>query len=149
MRLSTNAPPNTRVQRTRSSASPLRSPLTRRPQGMSTSVGAWPSRLSVRWAFLIGLLIVAISLPVSAAALGAFRIVTAVVPRQKFEVVVPAALGVAILLHFGIFMALAWLIHRVLQSRPASVRSKAMIATALVYTIAMCVIFLMLPAGAS
>jgi len=114
---------------------------------MSISIGAWPSWISVRSAFLLGLVVVAVSFPVSVAFIAAFRMVLAVIPRQQFRIAVPAALGVAILLHFGVFSTAAWLVHRASRSQPSAVRAKAMLILAFAYTVAVFVAFLIVPFG--
>jgi hypothetical protein len=114
---------------------------------MNISIGVWPSWISVRSVFLLGLVVVAVSFPFSVAFIAAFRMVLAVIPRQEFRIAVPMALGVAILLHFGVFSTVAWLVHRALRSQPSAARAKAMMILAFLYTVAVFVAFVIVPIG--
>ena len=111
------------------------------------SIGALTSWLSPRKAFLIGLLVVTISFPFSVAFVAAFHLIFAAAPHLEFRRAVPTALVAAVLVHFGVFGGIAWLVHRALWRRPNITQVKALIIAAFLYTVAMFIAFVMNPYG--
>ncbi len=95
-------------------------------------------------AFLIGLAVVVVSFPFSVAWLAAFHLLIALNPHLGgMGQVFLMALGVATLLHFGVFAGIAWLVYR--ASRRWAGDAKTVAIAAFLYAVAVFIIFSLIP----
>jgi hypothetical protein len=110
------------------------------------------SRLPLRWALLVSLVVVAVSYPFNTVALATgtgvvLRGGDALWPGGRSLVVVMtvSALCLTGLLHFGVFLVIAWLVVKASAQEARSATGTRLLAFAFFYTVAVFVSFLLMP----
>jgi hypothetical protein len=116
------------------------------------SVAALLSCLRLRWVLLVSLVVVAVSYPFNTVALATatgvvFRVGDALWPGGKSPVIVMtvSALCLGGLLHFGVFVVIAWLVVKVSAREARIAKGIRLLALAFFYTVAVFVSFLLMP----